>query len=61
MTGFPLMELDKAEVQTFPTHGYGDMRSKSKRMGQNFDAHKRMLLCDFNHGFRDTGDSAFVL
>ena len=30
-------------------------------MGQNFDAHKRMLLCDFNHGFRDTGDSAFVL
>ena len=61
MTGFPLMELDKAEVQTFPMHGYGDMRAKSKRMGQNFDANKRMLLCDFNHGFRDTGDSDFVL
>jgi ribulose-5-phosphate 4-epimerase/fuculose-1-phosphate aldolase len=61
MTGFPVMELDKDEVKTFPTHGYGDFRSKSKRMGLNFDANKRLLLCDFNHGFRDTGDSAFVL
>ncbi|KAH8075040.1 hypothetical protein JL721_1026 [Aureococcus anophagefferens] len=61
MTGFPVMELDKDEVKTFPTHGCGDFRSKSKRMGLNFDANKRLLLCDFNHGFRDTGDSAFVL
>ena len=61
MTGAPLIEIPLSEVVKFPRHGYGDMRHKSKRMAQNFDANKRLLLCNFNQGFRDTGDAAFIL
>jgi len=61
MTGFPLAELPKAKVRDFPRHGYGDMRGLTKRMVQSFAANKRMLLVDWNQGFRNTGDSVFVL
>jgi ribulose-5-phosphate 4-epimerase/fuculose-1-phosphate aldolase len=61
MTGFPLMELSKEDVRSFPRHGYGDMTSRTKRMVQSFAANKRLLLCDWNQGFRNCGDSAFVL
>ena len=61
MTGFPLIELPYDEVVTFPKHGYGDMRVKSKRMSQNFEANKRLLLCGWNQGTRQPGAAAFVL
>jgi len=61
MTGFPLMELNAEKVKAFPRHGYGDMSDRTKRMVQAFAASKRMLLCDWNQGFRNTGDSVFVL
>lgn len=61
MTGFPLMEIDTATVRTFPRHNYGDMTSRTKRMVQVFAASKRLLLCDWNQGVRNSGDSAFVL
>ena len=61
MTGFPLMEIDREKVRSFPRHGYGDMREQTKRMVQSFAANKRLLLCDWNQGFRNTGDSSFVL
>ena len=50
-----------AQVKTFPRHNYGDMTSRTKRMVQVFAASKRLLLCDWNQGFRNCGDSAFVL
>ena len=37
------------------------MTQRTKRMVQVFAASKRMLLCDWNQGFRNCGDSAFVL
>ena len=49
------------QVKTFPRHNYGDMTSRTKRMVQVFAASKRLLLCDWNQGFRNCGDSAFVL
>ena len=61
MAGFPLMEIPKEKVRSFPRHNYGDMTSRTKRMIQVFAASKRMLLCDWNQGFRNCGDSAFVL
>lgn len=61
MTGFPLAELPTEKVKTFPRHGYGDMRGITKRMIQAFAANKRLLLVDWNQGFRNTGDSCFVL
>ena len=41
MTGFPLMEIDKEIVRSFPRHNYGDMTSRTKRMVQAFAASKR--------------------
>jgi ribulose-5-phosphate 4-epimerase/fuculose-1-phosphate aldolase len=61
MTGFPLAEFSEERVKTFPRHGYGDMRGRTKRMIQAFAANKRLLLVDWNQGARNTGDSAFVL
>ena len=61
MTGFPLMELPEDRVKAFPRHGYGDMRGTTKRMVQAFAANKRLLLVDWNQGFRNTGDSVFAL
>ena len=61
MTGMPLLELPVEQVLTFPRHGYGDMSVKSKRMELYFAANMRLLLSNWNQGFRDTGDSTFAL
>jgi ribulose-5-phosphate 4-epimerase/fuculose-1-phosphate aldolase len=60
-TGMPLLEIPVEEVRTFPRHGYGQMSVKSKRMELYFAANKRLLLSNWNQGFRDTGDRAFAL
>ena len=61
MTGMPLLELPESQVKAFPKHGYGDMSVKSKRMELYFAANKRLLLSNWNQGFRDTGDRTFSL
>ena len=47
-TGSPLLEL--TDVQSFPVHGYGDLRQKTKRMELNFAANLRMLTSGWNQG-----------
>ena len=37
------------------------MKTKTKRMDLNFNANVRLLMCDWNQGWRNTGDSAFML
>ena len=61
LTGMPLLELPEVQVKAFPRHGYGDMSIKSKRMELYFAANKRLLLSNWNQGFRDTGDRTFAL